>query len=700
MTEARGAERGPDRQWRVGAFALAVLAFTIVPWMAAFPRDDRLDLVTFAQKASFFLVAAIAYPAIAAFGDRVLLIGWLLFSESLLLQACGEFTLEPRFWGVTFTFALGATGILLAGIGLWRASRRRLREHRAQQLAAAELELSHATLAAVMDGTPDLVSVRDLDGRYMMINTALAHAIGLPAAQIVGRTDAQILPSGAGALSERDRQVLETGDTATYEESAVGEGGPRTLLVTTGVFRDHRGFAAGLLRVSRDITDRKQVEAQLIHEALHDGLTGLPNRSRFLDALADAFARRRRRPEYLFAVLFLDLDRFKVINDSLGHATGDDVLAVFARAVKRWLRPTDIFARLGGDEFTILLDGMERIEDATRVAERIVEGLQTPLAVGSGDVYVSTSIGIAISTSGYERPEEIVRDADLALYRAKSSGRGRYAVFDVEMHVRAMALLQLESDLRRAVERHEFRLAYQPVVAMHSGQIIGFEALLRWQHPTRGPLAPGQFLETADECGVMVPIGRWCLREACAQLRRWQDTQPAAEHLTVSLNVTRRQLMHPHLVADVREALDASSLAPGRLRIEISENILTEHADVATERLAELSALGVRLDMDDFGMGYASLSYLQRFPFDALKMDPSFTDRMRGGENAEIVRAILTLGRSLGLDVVAKGVETGGPNALLRDMGCACAQGFLYSRPITADEATELIKGGLPVQQP
>ncbi len=580
----------------------------------------------------------------------------------------------------------------------WRSyCDRRFADDKARALR--DLEREHSILDAVIEGTPDLVSVRDLSGRYLLINTAGAGAMGRTVADILGRTNAELFPGVARSLSERDVSVLQSGSTVTYEDELPGPGESRRIhLVTKGVYRDAEGRAQGILRIARDITERKAAEAQLAHDSLHDSLTGLPNRSRFLEELAVSLARVRRRPAHLFAVLFLDLDRFKVINDSLGHAAGDELLAIFARTLRSWLRPGDLVARLGGDEFTILLDDMDSIGDATRVAERIEAGLRGSLRLGDREVFASVSIGIAVSTSGYERPEDVLRDADLALYRAKGAGRGRYAIFDVEMHARAMAHLQLETDLRRAVERQEFFIAYQPIIALGSRRLLGFEALLRWQHPERGTVPPADFLEVADETGLMVPIGRWCLRESCAQLARWSAEREDAAALTMSCNVSSRQLMHPQLVMYVREALQAAKLAPARLRIEITESVIMEHAEAAAMRLRELRELGVQLDMDDFGTGYSSLSYLQRFPLHAVKIDRSFIERMRGGQNAEIVRAILTLGRNLGLEVVAEGVETGEQDALLVEMGCPQAQGFLFSRPIPAEAAGRLISEGVVVR--
>jgi len=673
-----------------------VIAWLVVGaiWLNAFPPTPAHEWVDIAMEAAYLLAVAAGFLFIESLGHRLLSAGWLIFTTSLLLELLDEFTLESVFWNEIFTFMVGLPGLVMIGLGFYRVAKWRARDEAERRRAIEELERGHSTLRAVIEGTPDLVSVRDLEGRHLMVNSAFAKASGRPVEDIIGRTTAELFPPDLHqALSERDLRVLETGETVTFEETLPGDEQRRTFLVTKGVYRDHRGFALGILRIARDITDRKKAEAQLAHDALHDGLTGLPNRSRFHDELVLAISRVKRRPSHMFGVLFLDIDRFKVINDSLGHVAGDELLAVFARTMRSWLRPTDVVARMGGDEFTVLLDGMDHQDDATRVAERIEAGLRHPLKVGEREIFVSVSIGIALSSTGYDRPDDVLRDADLALYRAKAAGRGRYAIFDIEMHARAIAHLQLETDLRRAVERAEFRIAYQPIVALDTRRLVGFEALLRWQHPSRGLIGPADFLEVADETGLMVPIGRWVLRESCRQLAQWQSVHPDARTMTMSCNVSSRQLLHPQVVEYVRDALRESGIEPPRLRIEVTESVIMEHAEAAIARLRELRDVGVQLDMDDFGTGYSSLSHLQRFPLQAVKIDRSFVDRMRGGRNAEIVKAILTLGRNLGLEVVAEGVETGEQHEALIAMGCPAAQGYLFSQPVLAEEAGALIVG-------
>ncbi len=685
---------GPARGgWeRRDVLALTLAALIVTLWVQAFPAEARVDRVALAMAAAYFVAAALGYLLVRTIGHRTLAFGWLVFTGSLLIGVLAELTVEPRLWNQHVPFAVGLTGLLFIGYGFVRVSRRHALEEAERRRVLADLERSVSTLRAVVEGTPDLVTVRDLEGRYLVVNSAYARFAGRSAEECLGKTVADLFPEQVTeALSESDRRVLETGETMTYEGAVPGETQNRTYLVTKGVYRDHRGFALGLLRVARDITDRKNVAAKLAHDALHDSLTGLPNRARFHEELSQAINRQRRKPGHLFGVLFMDLDRFKVINDSLGHAAGDELLSAFARTLRGWLRPTDMLARMGGDEFTILIDGMDGLDDATRVAERISAGLRQPLKVGDREIFVSVSIGIALSTTGYERPDDALRDADLALYRAKAAGRGRYAIFDVEMHARAIAHLELETDLRQAVERGEFRIAYQPIVALDTRRLLGFEALLRWQHPRRGLLGPAEFLSIADETGLIVPVGRWLLREACRQLAEWVAARPDAVGLSVSCNLSSRQLLHPQLVDYVREALDEARLSASRLRLEITESVIMEHAEAAVARLTELRDLGVQLDMDDFGTGYSSLSHLQRFPLQAVKIDRSFIERMRGGRNSEIVKAIFTLGRNLGLEVVAEGVETSEQHEALLAMGCPSAQGFLFSHPVLAEEAGALL---------
>jgi len=459
--------------------------------------------------------------------------------------------------------------------------------------------------------------------------------------------------------------------------------------------RNGIGRATRMAGSLTDVTDRKWAEERLVHDALHDPLTGLPNRALFTSLLERTLARLRRRQDHRFAVLFLDVDRFKVVNDSLGHMIGDQLLVDVARRLSRCVRPGDTVARLGGDEFTILLEDIAESSDATRIAERIKADFVQPVTVGSHEIFTSASIGIALSDLHYQRPEEVLRDADTAMYRAKANGRARHEVFDADMHAHAVRLLRLETDLRKALERDQFRLVYQPIIASRTGRIVGLEALLRWCHPERGAVAPLDFIRTAEETGLIVPIGRWVLQEACRHLRGWRDLLPNGSPLAVSVNLSARQFADPTLLDAVSEALAATDLPATSLRLEITESILMDHAEASVRLLNRLKDLGIQIEVDDFGTGYSSLGYLHRFRIDALKIDRSFVSRLEvDPENREIVRTIVTLAQNLGMALVAEGVETPGQREYLAELGCDAMQGYLFAGALEPGEAEALLREG------
>jgi len=446
------------------------------------------------------------------------------------------------------------------------------------------------------------------------------------------------------------------------------------------------------------VTDRRRAEEQLQHDAFHDALTGLPNRALFIDRLQAALARlqgamARGHHKGMFAVVFLDVDRFKLVNDSLGHSVGDRLLVELSSALKTAVRPGDTVARLGGDEFTILLEDMEEREEAIAVAERIQSVLREPLTLAGHEVFATVSMGIALSAPSYRRAEDLLRDADTAMYHAKALGKSRHQVFDSSMHARARKLLQLEHDLRRAIDRREFRVHYQPIVRVADRRIAGFEALARWQHPERGLVAPSEFIHLAEETGLVVPLGRAVLEEACRQAVAWQTS--SGEDLTVSVNLSVKQFSQPDLVENVDGALRVSGLPARLLKLEVTESMVMENTDGAIAMLRRLKALGVHIVIDDFGTGYSSLSYLLRLPADTLKIDRSFVSGTGdAGRNVNIVRTVVGLAYSLGLDVVAEGVETEQQMSLLADLGCPLAQGFLFSPAVEADEAKALVARG------
>src|SRR5881392_1226140 len=439
-----------------------------------------------------------------------------------------------------------------------------------------------------------------------------------------------------------------------------------------------------------------------------DPLTGLPNRLLFIDRLGRVIKHAKRRKDHIFAVLFLDLDGFKMINDSMGHLIGDQLLLGVANRLEKCLRSTDTVARLGesftvarlgGDEFTVLLDDLKDPNDAKRAAERLMKALTAPFVLGGKEVFTSVSIGIALSNPAYEQPEDILRDADTAMYRAISLGKARFEVFDADMRASVMARLQLETDLRRALERQEFRNFYQPIVSLASWKIAGFEALLRWEHPTRGLLGPEEFIAVAEETGLIRELGWWNLREACRQISDWKANPDADPDLIISVNLSVKQFLQPNLVSEIKGLLRELAFPPESLKLEITESTVMGDPSAAVEMLLQIKALGIRLAIDDFGTGYSSLSYLHRFPLDTLKIDRSFISGMcEGGEGMEIARTIMPLANNLRLDVVAEGVETIEQVAFLRKLHCKFAQGFYFSKPLAAEEAGALLAGELTWQ--
>jgi len=461
----------------------------------------------------------------------------------------------------------------------------------------------------------------------------------------------------------------------------------RGLAVRNGSGRPYRMVGA-----QSDTTQRKLAEEQLIHDALHDALTGLPNRTLFVDRLSHRIKHSRREKDRLFGVLFLDLDRFKLVNDSMGHSAGDQLLVETSRRLEQAVRPGDTVARLGGDEFAVLLEDVTEPGDAVKVAERIQTSLQNPIKLENQEVVSTASIGIAMSQTGYEKAEDVLRDADTAMYRAKSEGRARHEVFDSAMHARAVSLLKIENELRQAIEREEFRVFYMPIVSLATGRIDGFEALVRWQHPVRGIVAPFDFMGVAEDAGLVIAIDRWVLRRACREVREWQRQLPDGDRLTVSVNLSAKQFHHSDLVDTIRTAISESGLPGESLGIEITEGVLIDNSSTAGAMLGEMRKLGARIYLDDFGTGYSSLSYLQRFPIDTVKIDRSFVSRLGPkAEGHEIVQAIVTLAHNLGMRVIAEGIETNDQLGLLRRLKCGYGQGWLFSKPIPHEQAGELL---------
>ena len=461
------------------------------------------------------------------------------------------------------------------------------------------------------------------------------------------------------------------------------DGQYRWLLCRGSALKDQNDVVYRIAGSLSDITDRKQIEERLRHDAFHDALTGLSNRALLIDRLSHALTRVNRRGDYIFAVLFLDLDRFKMINDSLGHTLGDQLLVTVARRLRECVRPDDTVARLGGDEFVVLLDGVQDVEEASTIADRIQKSLMSPISLGDHEVVTSASIGIAASSRKYEHPEQILRDADLAMYRAKTLGKSRQEIFDGDMQHHMLLRFELESDLRGALDRGELSVYYQPIISISDGSVVAFEALVRWSHPERGMVPPSIFVPIAEETGLVLPIGDWILETACRQMKEWLPNLPADRLVSVHVNLSGRQFRHPDLVENVRATLERVGLEPRRLGLEITESVVMDNAASAAERLEQLRSVGVQLQIDDFGTGYSSLSYLHRFPIDTLKIDRSFIrDMLSDRKNIEIVRSITALAHELGMRVIAEGVETADQLAQLRKLGCERAQGHFFCEAV------------------
>jgi diguanylate cyclase (GGDEF)-like protein len=445
--------------------------------------------------------------------------------------------------------------------------------------------------------------------------------------------------------------------------------------------------------LQNEIMERKTVERQLTYDSLHDAMTGLPNRVLFLDRLGQAIEYSKRRTEYTFVVLFIDVDHFKVINDSLGHLTGDQLLIAAGTRMRECLRSSDTVARLGGDEFAILLEITgEKISPST-IVEKLQEGIRLPFSLDGHELHITVSIGVVVSVADYAHPEEVLRDADIAMYQAKAHGKARFETFDIKMRSYAFSRLEMEQDLRAALENGEFQLYYQPIVSMKSNQLFGFEALIRWVHPSRGFLLPGEFLPIAEESGLILPIEKWVLNEACAQLKKWHEKYPSLQNVSVNVNVSNKQFSQPNFVDGVIRALQVNGLKAEALKLEITENVLISNYSAANKVFSKLRDFGIQFEIDDFGSGYSALAYLQHFPISAIKIDKSFIDEIgKSPRGIELIRAILSMSRELGMEAIAEGIETSEQLNELMGLSCNLGQGFLLSRPLDKEAAERILE--------
>jgi len=564
----------------------------------------------------------------------------------------------------------------------------------AEPAGASDVEQEEGLFRSVFDQASGMALVTT-EGRWVSVNRSLCDVLGYAEERLLESSLPEVAhPDDVGPIMVQIKKLLE-GSIPSYQ----GEqrfyhklGHLVWMLISISLIRDSNGTSSHLIFQFQDITTRKSEEERLVHDVFHDALTGLPNRALFMDRLKLATERARRRKDQVFAVLFLDLDCFKTVNDSLGHIIGDQLLIEVARRLKGSLRTTDTVARLGGDEFTILLEDLNDEREPILIVERIQNDLRKSFKLGTSDLTVTASIGITSSTLGYERAEDVLRDADIAMYRAKSSGKECFQIFDRERHARPVDVLNLQADLSKAVEREELVLNYQPIVLLETGKLISFEALVRWQHPQRGTISPEDFVPLAEQNGSIISIGNWVLREACFQLKRWQEQFPFHASLTISVNLSGKQFLQPDFTNQVIGILQETGVDPRKLKLEITENVIMENIGTANIVLQQLRALGIELGIDDFGTGYSSLSYIHRLPVNSLKIDKSFVKGLvEKRDHAEIVKTILTLARSLGISVVAEGIETFEQLTELRRLQCDAGQGFLFAKPADAETAGGLL---------
>jgi diguanylate cyclase (GGDEF)-like protein/PAS domain S-box-containing protein len=560
-----------------------------------------------------------------------------------------------------------------------------------------------ARFSSLVQNSSDLITVLDSDATVLYQSPSIEHVLGYAPEELVGtRFDRLLQPGEEGRLLHllADGAAFAGGSTEALECALRHQDGSIRHFEVLHTNLLHDDAVRGIVLNSRDVSERKAFEEQLAHQAFHDPVTDLANRALFAERVRHAVARARREHNGL-AVIFLDLDDFKTINDSLGHAAGDQVLREVAKRLDANIRSSDTAARFGGDEFAILMEDVASAQEAADTAERILAALAAPMTVDRTDLLVRCSIGISVSQDEVPSDaDELTRNADAAMYIAKRDGKGGYRLFEPAMHEGVLARLELRADLQRAMTTGQLELHYQPVVRLHDGSVSGVEALLRWRHPERGLVSPDQFIPLAEEMGLIVPIGRWVLREGCRQaalMRRKLIDHPP---LSMSINLSVKQLQHSDIVSDVRDALEQSGLEPGALTLEITESVMIADTDLAVERLKELKALGVRLAMDDFGTGYSSLSYLSRLPVDILKMDRSFLRPGASVAESELATAVVGLGKTLNLEVVAEGIELEEQWHSLRDLECELGQGFYFARPMDADATLDYLRGPQPQGDP
>jgi diguanylate cyclase (GGDEF)-like protein/PAS domain S-box-containing protein len=592
--------------------------------------------------------------------------------------------------------ALVLLGLLFAAFSgashIVSVQNQRLREQAlTERVLMADLRRSEERFRSLVQNSADVNMVLRFDGTIAYESPAVERVLGYSVEDRIGQAAlAFVHPDDRAWAENLLADVMRTPNAQLSADLRIRHADESWRIMETVLTNLLDDPAVGGVVVNyRDVTARKALEDQLRHQAFHDALTGLPNRALFADRLGHALSRARRSPQQL-AVLFVDLDDFKTVNDSLGHGAGDELLVRVAERLQRALRPGDTIARMGGDEFAVIVEDQTDAAAPVEVGQRLLAALNAPFANEGKELFVHASAGVAVSTSQQTTAEELLRDADLAMYMAKSNGKNRLELFQPSMHSAALARLSLKGDLERALERDEFVLLYQPIMRLGSGQLSGVEALVRWNHPRRGLISPLDFIPLAEETGLIVPLGRWVLEQACRQAVTWDAA--GATSLTMSVNVSGRQVQEPGFVDEVAAVLAGTALPPQRLTLEFTESVLMRDANATAGMLAQLKALGVRLAIDDFGTGYSSLSYLRRFPIDVLKIDASFVAAMSSGsDQTALVRSIVKLGETLHLETVAEGIEQPAQLSDLRSLGADLGQGYFFARPLSADDVSAML---------
>ncbi|MBF2098706.1 MAG: EAL domain-containing protein [Gloeomargaritaceae cyanobacterium C42_A2020_066] len=563
--------------------------------------------------------------------------------------------------------------------------------------AKSALHESESRYRLLAENMNDLVCLHDLDGRYLYVSPSCEQLLGYTYDEMLGRDPYEFFhPDDRERIRQEAHAAVVEGKSLPITYQIRQKSGAYIWFETlTKPITDETGQLVKLQTTSRDVTERIHVQHQLRHDALHDSLTGLPNRHLLMERLELAINRAKRLENYRFAVLFLDLDRFKVINDSLGHAAGDELLIAVAHRLQQRLRSLDLVARLGGDEFVILLEEVADIQEVICATERIFTALQNPFLIEAREVYTTASVGIVIGTSAYQKTDHLLRDADTAMYRAKSKGKSRYEIFDAGMHAQALARLHLENDLRGAIEREEFILHYQPIVHLETGELVGFESLIRWQHPHLGLRFPGDFITAAEETGLITNLDYWALGAACQQLMTWQSASPSLKGLKITVNLSAQDLRRDDLLTVLNQALSQWKIPRDCLTLEITESMLIEDVELTIDLLTQIKTQGLQISIDDFGTGYSSLNYLHRLPVDYLKVDRSFVSQIQAGRpHHRIVEMIMALSSQLELDVIAEGIETQEQLDYLKQIGCHYGQGYLFSRPMGVAAVDVLLAQG------